>query len=146
MITLTNYVTKAQVTIPSATLVIASLSSGPQDAHAASAVQASATARAAARAAKRAKFAKPAKGATPAVATPAPAAPAVSAPIPLRGTLSVYPASAMPAGGGLPTTPAIETVRFSIPDVTALPSGTNLLTQVYAALKLQKAYSAGTLS
>ncbi len=128
-----SWTSKSQFTVENVTLVIANFSCNPSGHAAAHASRVQAIA------------AKMAAGAKPGAPAPAvPAALASTPPIPLHGQLAVYPTTAMSAG--LPATPALETVPFTVPDIDALPAATGLLAQIYAALKLQPAYASATLT
>jgi hypothetical protein len=63
----------------------------------------------------------------------------------LSGQLGVYPTLALsqPAVGKTGVQPS-DLIPFSIPDMTTLPTGPNLLAQIYTALKAQTAYKDAT--
>lgn len=136
MINIATYTTKAGLTAQNVSLVIASISCNPLG-------HSGASTRSRFKGfAGRTKLAtKPATKSDKAKSTK----PVLTAgAIPIRGQLAVYPTASIPTTG-FPDSPPVETIPFAIPDAASLPSGSNLLTQVYAALMLQTQFKGGTL-
>ncbi len=134
-IQIASWTSKSQFVAQNVTLVLNSFSAN---------LGGHAAAHAAKTAAMTAKAAAGAKPGAPVPTVPA-AIVAAGAAVPLHGQLAVYPTDKMPAGGGVPTTPPLETVSFTLADVTKMPAGTDMTAQIFAALMLQAPYSAGKL-